>query len=40
MSPTPLHLMTLEEIERQAIPGLVKVLREERLDGVRVITVA
>ncbi len=31
----PSHLKTLEEIERDGIPGLVEVLREEGLDGVR-----
>ncbi len=35
MSHTPPHLEALEEIERDGIPGLVKVLREEGLDGVR-----
>ncbi len=35
MSLTPPHLKALEEIERDGIPGLVKVLREEGLDGVR-----
>ena len=35
MSPTPPHLQSLEEIERDGIPGLVEVLREEGLDGVR-----
>ncbi len=35
MSPTPPHLQALEEIERDGIPGLVEVLREEGLDGVR-----
>lgn len=35
MSETPPHLKALEEIEREGIPGLVEVLREEDLDGVR-----
>ncbi len=35
MSPTPPHLQALEEIEKAGIPGLVEVLREEGLDGVR-----
>jgi hypothetical protein len=35
MSPTPPHLQDLEEIERAGIPGLVEVLREEGIDGVR-----
>lgn len=29
------HLKTLEEIERDCIPGLVEVLRTEGVDGVR-----
>ena len=29
VSPTPPHLKALEEIEREGIPGLMKVLREE-----------
>jgi hypothetical protein len=29
------HLKALEEIERNGIPGLVKVLREEGIDAVR-----
>ena len=29
------HLRTLEEIERECIPGLVQVLREEDLEVVR-----
>jgi len=32
---TPPHLQALEEIEREGITGLVEVLREEGLDGVR-----
>ncbi len=35
MSDTPLHLKALEEIEREGIPGLVEVLREEGIDAVR-----
>ncbi len=35
MSDTQPHLQALEEIERDGIPGLVEVLREEGLDGVR-----
>ncbi len=35
MSTTPEHLKTLEEIEREGIPGLVEVLREEGIDAVR-----
>ncbi len=31
----PSHLKVPEEIEREDIPGLVEVLREEGLDGVR-----
>ncbi len=31
----PPHLKALEEIERKGIPGLVEVLREEGIDGVR-----
>jgi len=29
------HLKTLEEIEREGVPGLVEVLREEGVDAVR-----
>lgn len=29
------HLKTLEEIERNCVPGLVEVLREEGIDAVR-----
>lgn len=35
MSPTSPHLRALEEIEEAGIPGLLEVLREEGLDGVR-----
>ncbi len=35
MSPTSPHLKTLEEIERECIPGLVEVLRWEGIEGVR-----
>ncbi len=35
MSPTPSHLKPLEEIEKEGIPGLVEVLREEGIDAVR-----
>jgi hypothetical protein len=35
MRDTPPHLKTLEEIEREGIPGLVELLREEGLDTVR-----
>ncbi len=35
VSPTPPHLKALEEIEREGIPGLAEVLREEGIDGVR-----
>jgi hypothetical protein len=35
MSETPSHLKVLEEIERSGIPGLLEVLREEGIDGVR-----
>jgi hypothetical protein len=31
---TPPHLKTLEEIERECIPGLVEVLRQEGLEAV------
>ena len=33
MTAQPAHLMALEEIEREGIPGLVEVLREEGLDA-------
>ncbi len=32
---TPAHLKVLEEIEREGIPGLVKVFREEGIDAIR-----
>lgn len=32
---TPPHLKALEEIEKEGIPGLVEVLREEGVDAVR-----
>ena len=35
MKDTPPHLKALEEIERDCIPGLVRVLREEGLEAVR-----
>ena len=35
MTVTPLQLQALEEIEREGLPGLVEVLREEGLDAVR-----
>ena len=35
MNTMPPHLKALEEIERDGIPGLVEVLREEGIDGVR-----
>ncbi len=35
MKRTPPRLKTLEEIERECIPGLVEVLREEGLEAVR-----
>ncbi len=35
MGQTPPHLKTLEEIERDCIPGLVQVLREESPEAVR-----
>ena len=35
MKDTPPHLQTLEEMESQGIPGLLEVLREEGIDGVR-----
>jgi hypothetical protein len=35
MSETPSHLKALEAIECSGIPGLIEVLREEGLDGVR-----
>jgi hypothetical protein len=35
MKEPPPHLKALEEIEREGIPGLVEVLREESIDAVR-----
>ena len=35
MKGTPPHLQALEEVERAGIPGLLEVLREEGIDGVR-----
>lgn len=35
MKGTPPHLKALEEIEHEGISGLVEVLREEGVDGVR-----
>jgi hypothetical protein len=35
MTEQPTHLKALEEIEREGIPGLVEVLREEGLDSAR-----
>ena len=35
MSTTPPYLNAVEEIEREGIPGLVEVLREEGIDAVR-----
>ncbi len=35
MNDTPSHLKALEEIERNGIPGLVEVLREEGIEAVR-----
>ena len=35
MKDTPPHLQALEEVERAGIPGLLEVLREEGIDGVR-----
>ncbi len=32
---TPPHLKALKEIEREGIPGLVEVLREEGVEAVR-----
>jgi hypothetical protein len=32
---TPPHLRALEEVERAGTPGLLEVLREEGIDGVR-----
>ncbi len=35
VSSLPPHLKALEEIERECIPGLVEVLREEGIEAVR-----
>jgi hypothetical protein len=35
MKDTPPHLQAFEEMERAGIPGLLEVLREEGIDGVR-----
>ena len=35
MRGTPTHLKTLEKIERECLPGLVRILREEGLEAVR-----
>ena len=35
MKDTPPHLQALEEVKRAGIPGLLEVLREEGIDGVR-----
>ncbi len=35
MGSTPPHLKTLEEIEKECIPGLVEVLHQEGLETVR-----
>src|ERR671921_112128 len=35
MGDTPSHLRVLEEIEEGGIPGLLEVLREEGINGVR-----
>ena len=35
MGDTPTHLRVLEEVERDGIPGLLEVLREDGIDGVR-----
>ncbi len=35
MKDTPPHLQALEEIEKAGIPGLLEVLPEEGIDGVR-----
>lgn len=35
MKGTPPHLRVLEEIEEAGIPGLLEVLRDEGIDGVR-----
>jgi hypothetical protein len=35
MKDAPPHLQALKEIEKAGIPGLLKVLREQGIDGVR-----
>ena len=35
MEPRPEHLEALEEVERDGLPGLVEVLRQEGLEAVR-----
>ena len=40
MSSTPSHLKALEEVEREGIPGLVEVLREEGHDARDVLLAA
>ena len=35
MGDTPQHLQVLEEVERDGIPGLLEILCEEGIDGVR-----
>src|SRR3712207_819783 len=35
MEDTPPHLQVLEEVERDGIPGLLEILCEEGIDGVR-----
>ncbi len=35
MKDTPPHQQALEEVEEAGIPGLLEVLREEGIDGVR-----
>ncbi len=35
MSSSPPHLKALEEIEKEGVPGLVEVLREEGIEAVR-----
>lgn len=35
MGDTPPHLQALKEVERAGLPGLLEVLREEGIDGVR-----
>ena len=36
MRDTPPHLKALEEVEREGIPSLTEVLREEDIDAVKV----